>query len=107
MISMDKDSETKVVQIFLTLDENLPAIYEVSVSATNRRLFCNCPGFNSRNQCKHIKFVKARIDTSQDTSHYLVRLDDSTPDDQLDKVLSMDMQSYREFIVKYGQIEVL
>ena len=101
------DVTQKVVQIFLTMNADLPAIYEVSISSIDKRLACNCPGYESKDTCKHLRFVKNRLDGSDGRTTYLLRLDDETPEDAIDRIKTMSGNEYREFIIKYGKIEVL
>jgi len=104
---MPDESTSKVVQFFLTNDDELPALYEVHLVKESRRLVCTCPGFKGRDICKHIKFVRSRITSDGVTSHYALRLDEDTPEPVLESVAKMSPQEYRDFISRYGIIEVL
>jgi hypothetical protein len=56
--------ELRLIQVFLTQQQTPgPSIFEVSTDKEDN-LYCTCAGFRGRNFCKHVKFVKARIETN-------------------------------------------
>lgn len=101
---MGKDTtEMRLVQIFLSQSgPSGPSVNEVLADESNK-LFCTCPGFKSRTQCKHVSFVKARIENNNGT--YPLEISDRATEVDAEKA-KLSLQGLREFIVKYGKIEV-
>jgi hypothetical protein len=96
-------SESRVVQFFLT-PGNTPSlgIFEVSSDATES-LKCSCPGFSGRKSCKHTRFVQARIDGNNGV--YPMEISTRATQADADKARESN-ESFREFVLKYGKIEV-
>ena len=97
------NSSLRLVQIFLSQTKNPgPGIYEVSVDDDNN-LYCTCPGYRGRETCKHSRFVKNRIENNNGT--YPLEISDrATPEDA--ELARTSPQAFREFVVKFGRIEV-
>lgn len=94
---------TRLVQVFLSQTSTPhPGIYEVSVKE-NGTLTCTCPGFRARLVCKHVKFVKARIETNNGT--YPLEISYRATDVEADKARESNT-AFREFVIKFGKIEV-
>jgi hypothetical protein len=97
-------NDLKLVQVFLP-QANVagPGIYEVSVGDPNE-FYCTCPGFVSRMKCKHINFVKARIETNN--GNYPLEISSrATPEDA--ERAKESNREFREFIIKFGKVEVI
>lgn len=93
----------RLVQVFLSQTSTPhPGIYEVSVKE-NGTLTCTCPGFRARLVCKHVKFVKARIETNNGT--YPLEISYRATDVEADKARESNT-AFREFVIKFGKIEV-
>jgi hypothetical protein len=94
----------RLVQVFLP-QQNLsgPGIYEVSVGDTDE-FNCTCPGFSGRAKCKHVEFVKARIETNNGT--YPLEISSRATTDDAAKA-QKSSNHFREFIIKFGKVEVL
>lgn len=96
-------SNERLVQVFLSESSAPgPGIFEVSW-ADNGRLSCTCPSFSTRKQCKHTKFVEARLE-SNNGNYPLEILSKATEAEAAKAKLSKE--EYRQFIIKYGKIEV-
>lgn len=93
----------RLVQVFLS-ESNTPGpgVFEVSAD-DDGRLYCTCPSFSNRKQCKHTKLVDTRIE-SNNGSYPLEILSKATEDDAAKAKLSNE--EYRRFIIRYGKIEV-
>lgn len=104
---MAEELNYKIIQFFLTGDDDFPAIYEVRLIKTTKTLICTCPGFRGRTDCKHIKFIRKHLITDSERGHYMLKLDSETPEDMIDKAPKMSLADYREFVAKYGIVEVL
>jgi predicted nucleic acid-binding Zn finger protein len=101
---MDTVSDTtRLVQIFLT-GGSTAGVCEVSVDRKTSDLFCSCPGFAGRKTCKHVKFVKARVDSNKGT--YPLELSKSVSDDDVVEA-QKSPDTFRSFVIKHGVIEVL
>lgn len=94
----------KIVQIFLpSRIGTSPEIYEVS--SNEKEFRCTCPSYNSRKACKHLSFVKARIEASGGGTYPLEVSYKATVEEA--KQAQRSPESFREFIIKYGRVEVL
>jgi len=98
-----KVESMRLIQVFLSQSQSPgPSIFEVSTN-NDGDLFCTCSGYKGRRNCKHTKFVQARID-SNDGSYPLEISNRATEEEaQLAKTSN---EKFREFIIKYGKIEV-
>lgn len=93
----------RLVQVFLSQSPTPgPGIFEVTADEPGK-LYCTCPGYSGRRTCKHTKFVQARIDTNN--GNYPLEISNrATRDDALKAKESN--QEFREFVIKFGKIEV-
>lgn len=97
------DDDLRLVQVFLSQNKVPgPGIYEVSTDKDGE-LYCTCPGYKSRSMCKHTKFVNSRI-TNNNGSYPLEISSKATSEDAEKARLSN--KDFREFVIKYGRIEV-
>ena len=95
---------SRLVQVFLSQSQTPgPSIFEVTANLTNENLYCTCPGYKGRSTCKHVKFVKARIDANNGS--YPLEISDKATKEEADLAKASD-DNFREFIIKYGKIEV-
>jgi uncharacterized Zn finger protein len=88
------------VQVFLSPKGS--GIYEVELTTDGNEVRCNCPTYKSRRDCRHVKFVLARMDGGA----YPIQVHPSARDEDLDEHLN-NPEAFRRFIVKYGKIEVV
>lgn len=95
------ESQWRTVQIFLSPRCN---VFEAEVDQSNGAVRCNCPGFKARSTCKHTRFVKARIEGNNGT--YPLMLSTRTPKDRV-SIATRSRSEFRDFVIKYGRIEVL
>jgi hypothetical protein len=93
--------DSKLIQIFLSQGSSL-GIYEVSLTK-DKVFICTCPGYAARVLCKHVNFVKSR--TKNNDGYYPLALSDRCKDEDADEALKSS-ESFREFIIKFGKIEV-
>ncbi len=95
--------DTKLIQIFLSQGVSpSPAIYEVSSTITGS-LLCTCPGYSGRGTCKHARFVNARIKNNGGT--YPLEISKRATKEEAD-LAQESTEAFREFIIKFGKIEV-
>lgn len=95
--------DTKLIQVFLSQHVSpTPAIYEVS-STIEGKLICTCPGYTGRGSCKHARFVDARIKNNNGT--YPLEISKKATKEEADHAQE-STEAFREFIIKFGKIEV-
>jgi len=93
----------RLIQVFLSQTKTPgPGIYEVS-GDTQGNLACTCPGFKGRNTCKHSRFVKSRIESNNGS--YPLEISSRATEEEASKAKKSE-KDFREFIIKYGRIEV-
>lgn len=98
------DKDVRLIQVFLAANSSDPVISYVSVNKKSKDISCTCAGFRGRQECKHVKFVQARVDRSSGT--YPLELDPNAPDDA-ELLPDDDADTFREFVLKYGKIELI
>lgn len=97
-------NDFRLVQVFLPQNRVAsPGIYEVSVGDLDE-FNCTCPGFFGRATCKHVKFVQARIETNHGT--YPLEISSRATTDDAAQAQKSN-KDFREFIIKFGKVEVL
>ena len=95
--------DARLIQVFLSQAQTPgPGIYEVS-STDSGKFICTCPGYKGRSTCKHIKFVKSRLDDNDGT--YPLEISVKASQEEAEKAQKSN-EDFREFIIKYGKIEV-
>lgn len=93
----------KLLQVFLSPESApAPAISEVYM-IKDGDLTCTCPGFRARSSCKHIKLVKERIDGNDGA--YPMEVSVRATQEDADAASESDT-AFRDFVVKYGKVEV-
>jgi hypothetical protein len=95
--------EFRLVQVFLS--ESMtpgPAIFEVSMTK-DAQLQCTCPGFSGRKMCKHIKFVRARVEGNHGT--YPLEISSKATKKEAE-FAQKSPSDFRSFVIKYGKVEV-
>jgi len=94
----------RLLQIFLShrSDSPGPGIFEVNATA-NKLLNCNCPGFASKNTCKHTALVERRIE--ENNGLYPFDLSEKASTAQMVEAMKSE-KHFREFVIKYAKVEV-
>jgi hypothetical protein len=94
-------SDWRTLQLFL--DE--AGVAEVEVDSNNvSQVRCTCSAFSVRKKCAHSKYVKQAMQENE--GHYQVLIPEDVDLDNED-IATMDSQQFREFIIKYGKVEVI
>ena len=93
-------SSWQITQLFLS--DSGPQ--EVWINIDNKKLRCTCEGFNTRSMCKHTRFVSERMNNNAGV--YPVEISSKAPE-QAAAIASLDPIMFRDFLLKYGKIEVL
>jgi hypothetical protein len=101
MRGLDMEIDWRTVQMFIG-DEG---ISEVQIDAENStKMRCSCKSFSKAARCKHTKFV--RNQTESNDGNYAIQVPvDISDEEAFDAMSSAD--TFREFILKYGKVEVL
>jgi len=90
----------QVTQFFLSET----GVHEVEINVSSAKLRCNCDGFGKRTSCKHIRYVRTRMDDNDGV--YPTEI--SNKASKLDAAMaSKDPKAFRQLLVNYGKIEVL
>lgn len=79
------------------------AVFEVAYDSEHTEtegLWCSCPGFTVRKDCRHVDITKQSI-----TKEALLSRDEKSID--WDNIPSMSSQDFRYFIIQNMRIEVL
>lgn len=92
---------SKPLQFFL----DPSGVSTVSLGEDKRSLTCDCPAFKKKESCKHVEWVGDRI--LKTTGLYPVQISKRAPDDEMKAAFSGDNDAYRDFLLKYGKVEVL
>ena len=99
MIDVTKD-EWQIAQIFLSET----GVQEVYVHGDSRKVRCTCEGYGSRSACKHTRFVVDRMKLNNGV--YPVQVSNKASESE-GTFASLDPKLFRDFLVKYGKIEVI
>jgi hypothetical protein len=96
--------DKRLLQVFIspTSSNPGPGIFEVS-SDSERNLLCNCPGFVSKNSCKHTALVESRIEKNKGI--YQFDFSNKVTPEQLKEAMKTE-ESFRQLVLKYGKVEV-
>lgn len=90
----------QTTQLFLSAT----GVHEVEMNLDTQKLRCNCQGANARSNCKHMLFVHMRMERNGGTYPVEIskkaKIADAT-------VANLDPDAFRDFLIKYGKIEVV
>jgi hypothetical protein len=101
MKEVSMDINWRTIQFFIS--EEGPFEVEMDYD-NNRKLRCNCPDFQKVAKCKHQKFVKNLIE--ENGGYYSIQIPVEIDEDEALLAFSSS-ENFREFILKYGKVEVL
>lgn len=93
-------ADWRTVQIYLS--EN--GVSEVEVDIESAALRCNCEMYSSRRQCKHVRIVEAKMKKNGGT--YPVQISSRASAAET-KRANRSSKEFRDFVIKYGKVEVL
>jgi hypothetical protein len=94
------DMSWMITQLFLSDT----GVHEVHVHQDTHKLRCNCPGYNTRTNCKHTRFVKDKME--KNNGIYPVEISNKV-DRYESHLASEDPVAFRELLVNYGKIVAL
>ena len=101
MKGMSMSSPWRTVQQFIS--DQAVGVFDVEVNTETKETRCNCPSWSKKGSCKHTQFVNFRI---RHTGHYSIMIPKSISEDVAMEANESE-EAFRDFIVKYGKIEVL
>lgn len=93
-------SDWRTVQIYLSTD----GIAEVEVDVESSALRCSCPAYPTRSSCKHTKLVSSKMRSNGGT--YPVQISSRANASETKKA-NESAENFRQFVIKYGKVEVL
>lgn len=92
----------QTLQVFLSQSYSPgPGIYEVS-SVKSKGYVCTCPGFESTNKCKHVKYVNTKA--KENGGKYPLPISRPYTDKELEQA-NKSPEAFRKFILMHGRIE--
>lgn len=92
--------EWRVVQVFLSPKGS--GVYEVELTTDGSDVRCNCQSYVRRNSCRHVKFVTSKMTDGT----YPIQVHHSARDEDLAEHIT-DPAKFRDFIIRFGKIEVV
>lgn len=97
-------TDKRLLQVFLSLqsDNPGPGIFEVS-SDPNKKLLCTCPGFASKDSCKHTALVESRI--AKNNGVYQFDFSKKITTEELKEAMKTE-ESFRQLVLMHGKVEV-
>jgi uncharacterized ferritin-like protein (DUF455 family) len=91
----------RTVQVFLGED----GVSEVAADQNDPyKLNCTCKSFTKSSKCVHTKYVRKTMQTND--GHYTVHIHAEIEPEAINLAMESS-ESFREFIIKYGKVEVL
>jgi hypothetical protein len=98
------DENISLLQQFLTYSHSLgPVIIEVGIT-DSQKVICNCNRFIASTSCKHSRFVKYSMEKNNGVYDNGVSHRATTQDKQK---ASLSSKNRREFVARFGTIEVI
>jgi hypothetical protein len=92
----------RTVQLFLS--PRHPAIYEVELDLDNADARCSCPTYRARSKCRHTTAVQSRMQDSN--GQYPIMFQHNVTDEAISDCLD-DPVAFRDYVVRFGKVEVL
>jgi hypothetical protein len=93
--------EWRTIQFFIGEE----GVSEVSADIMHpKKIRCNCAKFNKSAKCKHVDFIKARMDSAG--GMYVLRVPDTVTEDE-EEAAFKSTDNFRDFVIKYGTPEIL
>jgi hypothetical protein len=101
MRGLNMEIDWRTVQLFLD-DSGVSEVEIDAEDSTNVR--CSCKSFFKSSRCKHIKYVRNEIESND--GNYAIKVPVDIDDDEALEAMSSS-ETFREFIIKYGKVEVI
>jgi hypothetical protein len=95
------DMNWRTVQFFLSDD----GVAEVMVETEDsKKVKCTCAEFSKSAKCKHSRAVRNSM--MLNNGHFKIQIPDGIPDEVVFEAME-SAETFREFILMYGKIEVI
>jgi hypothetical protein len=101
MRGLNMEIDWRTVQLFLD-DSGVSEVEIDAEDATNVK--CSCKYFYKSSRCKHTKYVRNEIENND--GNYAIKVPVDIDDDEALEAMSSS-ETFREFIIKYGKVEVI
>lgn len=90
----------RTIQFFISFN----GVHEVTLSnlSNDKKMYCTCDGFRNCKHCKHIAWCQSQFTKD----NFPIQIDKSAPSKAIKRAKESD-ESFREFLIKYGKIEVV
>lgn len=97
-------SDNRLLQVFISgkTDNPGPGIFEVSTDK-EKNITCNCPGFTSKNSCKHADAVERKIELNDGV--YPFDFSEKITIEELTAAMKSE-ELFRQLVIKHGRVEV-
>jgi hypothetical protein len=101
MRGLNMEIDWRTVQLFL--DDS--GVSEVEIDAEDStNVKCSCKVFFRSSRCKHSKYVRNEIENNY--GNYAIKVPVDIDDEEALEAMSSS-ETFREFIIKYGKVEVI
>lgn len=97
---MMSESDWRTVQMFLTTS----GVYEVEINIEDYDVRCSCLGYKTRLTCAHVSAVDKAAKNNGGT--YPIKIS-SRASEEDSEVAQVSKEAFREFVLKYGKVEVM
>lgn len=94
------DKAWRTVQMFLTQS----GVYEVEINTESHDVRCSCYNYRTRFTCAHEKYVDKYARENGGT--YPVKISSRATEEEAEEA-QHSPEAFRDFILKYGKVEVL
>lgn len=94
------ERDWRSIQFFLSES----GVYEVEADMDNEGLRCNCRAYALKNLCKHVRFVSNKTDANNGV--YPVKVSSKITEQQA-LTAQRSAENFRDFLIKYGRVEVV
>jgi hypothetical protein len=101
MKNLGMDIDWRTIQVFLSPD----GVFEVEVDNDNHaKARCNCPMFRASAKCKHVRYVRRRME--ENDGHYSILIPYEISEDEALSAMQTS-QDFRAFVLRHARVEVI
>lgn len=97
---MTNEKDWRTVQMFLTGS----GVFEVEVNLDTQEVRCSCQGYLVRKTCAHSNKVSSAARENGGT--YPIRISSNATDEDAE-VAQYSREAFRNFVLKFGKVEVM
>lgn len=96
------ETNWRLAQVFLSAQA--AGVFEVEINPDTAQTRCTCPVWKSRQNCKHTRYVAARVKANN--GHYSLALSHSVLAESIERA-KQDPEAFRTLVLHHGRVEVL